>query len=55
MKNPTIELTVDYVKMFGMKVDWGQVLRNVFAALTARVECQEGATERSRKRSVEIK
>ena len=36
-EKPTSELTVDYVQIFGMRVDWEQVLKDVFAALTARI------------------
>ena len=36
-EKPTSELTVDYVQIFGMRVDWEQVLVDVFAALTARI------------------
>ena len=34
----TSELTVDYVQIFAMKVDWAQVLKDVFTALTARIQ-----------------
>ena len=37
-ENPTSELTVDYVQIFGMKVDWEQVIKDVFTALTARIQ-----------------
>ena len=37
-EKPTIELTVDFVQIFGMKVDWEQVLEDVFTALTARIQ-----------------
>ena len=36
-EKPTSELTVDYVQIFGMKVAWEQVLKDVFTALTARI------------------
>ena len=37
-EKPTGELTVDYVQNCGMKVDWEQVLKDVFTALTARIQ-----------------
>ena len=37
-EKPTSELTVDCVQIFGMKVDWAQVIKDVFTALTARIE-----------------
>ena len=37
-EKPTVELTVDYVQILGMRVDWEQVLQDVFAALTARIQ-----------------
>ena len=37
-EKPTSELTVDHVQIFGMKVDWEQVLKDVFTALTARTQ-----------------
>ena len=36
-EKPTVELTVDYVQIFGMKMDCEEVLKDVFAALTARI------------------
>ena len=44
-EKPTSELTVDYVQIFGMKVDWEQVIKDVFTALTARIQA---ANRRSR-------
>ena len=37
-KRPTSELTVDHVQIFGMRVDWEQVIKAVFTALTASVQ-----------------
>ena len=37
-RKPTSELTVDYVQMFGMKVDWEQVLKDVFTSENPRCE-----------------
>ena len=37
-KNPPSELTIDNVQIFGMKVDWKQVIKDVFTALTARIQ-----------------
>ena len=37
-ENPTSKLTADYVQIFGMKVDWEQVIKDVFTALTARIQ-----------------
>ena len=36
-EKPTNELTVDFVQIFGMEVDWAQVIKDVFTALTARI------------------
>ena len=42
-EKPTSELTFDYVQIFGMKVDWEQVIKDVFTALTARIQAANPA------------
>ena len=42
-EKPTSELTVDYVQIFGMKVDWEQVIKDVFRALIARIQAANPA------------
>ena len=37
-EKPTSELTVDCVQIFGMKVGWEQVIKDVFTAVTARIQ-----------------
>ena len=35
-EQPTVGLTVDYVQIFGTRVNWEQVLKDVFVTLTER-------------------
>ena len=34
------ELTVEYVQIFGMKVGWEQVIKDVFTALRGHYPCE---------------
>ena len=37
-EKPTSELTVDYLQTFGMKVDWEQVIKDVFTEIKAKIQ-----------------